>query len=76
MLLTSTNRALALQDVSARDILEIQAMDEVAQRGGLEDNRLPRSPTVYDINSEWGAVVNEDIPLITGEGRAQMHGDR
>jgi len=38
---TSTNRAFALQDVSVRDILEIQAM--VAERGGLEDNRLSRS---------------------------------
>jgi hypothetical protein len=40
---TSTNWEWALQDVSARDILEIQAMDEVAERGGLEDNRLSRS---------------------------------
>jgi hypothetical protein len=39
---TSTNWALALEDVSPRDILEIQAVDEVVERGVVENNILLR----------------------------------
>ena len=39
---TSTNWALALEDVSPGDILEIQAVDEVAERGVVENNILSR----------------------------------
>lgn len=38
----STNWALALEDVSPGDILEIQADNEVAERGVVEDNILSR----------------------------------
>jgi hypothetical protein len=33
-----------------------------------------RGATVHEIDSEWEAVVNEEIPLMTGEGRTQIHG--
>jgi hypothetical protein len=39
---TSTNWALALEDVSPGDILEIQAVDEVAERDVVENNILSR----------------------------------